>query len=139
MTAKIGTAYFSVNNAYAIYKESAFLSGKGELDITGEDANNKITLIIKNYTGDVKSNRLNGTDAIAVYIDKSTNVSDTISYGFLNITQVIRNYYAIPDLNPSHYRSGQIYKSEIIIGTFNCTTRNNVSVVNGLLGISFNK
>ena len=98
--------------------KSAFLSSKGELDIIGEDADNKIMLIIKNYTGEVKSNRLNGRDAIAVYVNKFTNVGDTIADGLLNITQVISNYYAFLDLNSSQYRSGQIYKSEIIIGTF---------------------
>ena len=139
MSAKIGTAFFGVNDAYAIYKETAFLSGKGGLEITGEDATSKITLIIKDYKGVEGSSRLNGSDALAVYVNKSTNLTDTISDGLLNITQVISNYYSIPDLHPSQYRSGQIYKSEIIVGTFEFTTRNNVSAINGVFGISFNK
>jgi hypothetical protein len=139
MSAKINASFLSANDATAILEKSSFFSGKGQLTITGEDDSSKISLIIKDYTGDKGSILLDNSNAIAVYFNKSSNKTDTAANGLLRINDVIDNYYSIPEIPASQYSTGQIYKSEVIVGSFEFITRNNVSVTDGIFGISFNK
>lgn len=139
MSAKINNTYLSANEATAMLEKSSFFSGKGQLTLTGEDDKNKIVIIMKDYDSQQKIYTLPNPLFIVTVTSKTSGISDTASNGQLEIKQVTNNFYAIPELKPSQYATGQLYKSEIIIGGFEFTTGNNTVVTNGIFGISFNK
>ena len=138
LMAEIQGSSFDINNATARVENSNWVPGKKQLSITGADQQYRLSLFIYEYLNDTGAFPMNAK-ALAILENKSTGKLDTSNLGLIRLNFVQLFNQVIPGQPFSSNAYAEYYKAELIVGTFDIVTRQNIQVSSGLFSITFNK